>query len=189
MSWLNEYPRPQLRRESFFSLNGTWQLDGKPIRVPFPPQSANSEYAGEVGDELNYLRTFVLPEGFAAPGMRVILHFGAVDQIAHVFVNGKAVVQHVGGYLPFSADVTDALCSGENELKVHVIDTLSHEYPYGKQRKDRGGMWYTPVSGIWQTVWMEAVPARHVECIRITPDLTGIDLTVEAPAGDFRRTA
>ena len=182
MSWMNEYPRPQMKRSSFFSLNGGWNLDGKKVNVPFPPQSKFSGYKGVVGDELNYQKAFTLPEGFAAAGQRVLLHFGAVDQIADVYVNGKHVANHIGGYLPFYADVTDALQPGENEVKLHVVDTLSHVYPYGKQRKDRGGMWYTPVSGIWQTVWMEAVPEIHVEKIKITPDMKGIDLTVFANA-------
>lgn len=188
MSWMNEYPRPQLRRNSFFSLNGEWQMDGGSIIVPFPPQSKLSGYKGKLNEDgkLNYTRAFELPQGFAAPGQRVRLHFGAVDQIADVAVNGKDVVHHEGGYLPFFADITDALREGENVLQVRVIDTLSHDYPYGKQRKDRGGMWYTPVSGIWQSVWMEAVPQQPVEKIRITPDMTGIDLIVQTKAKDCR---
>jgi len=179
MSWMTEYPRPQLKRDSFFCLNGVWKLDGEDINVPFPPQSRLSGYMGDVKDALHYERSFVLPEGFAAPGMRVRLHFGAVDQVCEVFVNGKSVACHEGGYLPFFADITDALCDGENRLCVDAVDTLSHDYPYGKQRKDRGGMWYTPVSGIWQSVWLEAVPEKPIENVRITPDLKGIDVVVE----------
>lgn len=183
--WTREYPRPQLRRSSFYCLNGQWLLDGRPIEVPYPPQSALSGFEGPVPEELLYERRFVLPAQFARPSDRVWLHFGAVDQIAAVFVNGKPAVRHEGGYLPFKADVTDLLDAPgqENLLTVQVTDTLSHDYPYGKQRKDRGGMWYTPVSGIWQTVWMEAVPAAGaVESLRITPDLTGVTLEVATDA-------
>ena len=182
MSWMTEYPRPQLKRDSFFCLNGVWQLDGKDINVPFPPQSRLSGYEGQVGDELHYVKKFALPAGFA-DNKRVRLHFGAVDQVCKVFVNGKPVAEHEGGYLPFFADVTDVLAEGENELVVDAVDTLSHDYPYGKQRKDRGGMWYTPVSGIWQTVWMEAVPEKAIENVKITPNLKGITVVVEGGDG------
>ena len=129
---------------------------------------------------------FTLPEGFAAPGFRVLLHFGAVDQVAEAWVNGKSVVRHEGGYLPFSADITAALLPGENRLEVKAVDTLSRDYPYGKQHKRPHGMWYTPVSGIWQPVWLEAVPERGaVSALRITPDLTGMDVEVEAGGAEF----
>ncbi|MBR6766458.1 MAG: glycoside hydrolase family 2 [Clostridia bacterium] len=179
---MNEYPRPQLKRNSFFCLNGKWTMNGSEITVPYPPQSELSGYKGDISDILEYRRAFVLPEGFLSDNRRGILHFGAVDQVAEVFVNEKKVACHEGGYLPFSADITDVLIDGENTLRVHVIDTLSHDYPYGKQRKDRGGMWYTPVSGIWQSVWMEAVPEEHIESLNILPDLMGITLTVKTSA-------
>ena len=178
LNWLNEYPRPQMRRNSFFCLNGEWTLDEQKVQVPYPPQSKLSGFEGEVKDMLTYVKLFKLPEGFLPEGWRLMLHFGAVDQIADVFFNGRPVVHHEGGYLPFSADVTPCVKPGENEMVVAVLDALDHDYPYGKQRKKRGGMWYTPVSGIWQTVWMEAVPEKRVESISITPDLTGITLNV-----------
>jgi len=184
MTWLAEYPRPQLKRDSFFPLNGTWQLNGKPIEVPFPPESRLSGYTGENDGHLTYTRTFVLPEGFAAPGQRVRLHFGAVDQIADVELNGHHVIHHEGGYLPFYADISGFLCPGVNTLTVRATDTLSHDYPYGKQSKDRGGMWYTPVSGIWQTVWMEALPEKPIESLRVIPDMKGITLTIETRADE-----
>lgn len=186
MSWMTEYPRPQLKRESFFCLNGEWVLDEQKIQVPFPPQSKLSGFAGEVKDMLTYVKLFRLPEGFLPRGWRLMLHFGAVDQIADVFFNGRPVAHHEGGYLPFSADVTELIKQGENEIVVAVLDALDHDYPYGKQCKKRGGMWYTPVSGIWQTVWMEAVPEKRVESIRITPDLAGITLQVEAGCGEVQ---
>lgn len=185
-SWDRTYPRPQLRRDSFFPLDQGWTLNGRPIRVPWPPQAPLSGWTGEVGDVLRYKTAFTLPEGFAAPGFRVLLHFGAVDQVAEAWVNGKSVVRHEGGYLPFSADITAALLPGENRLEVKAVDTLSRDYPYGKQHKRPHGMWYTPVSGIWQPVWLEAVPERGaVSALRITPDLTGIDVEVEAGGAEF----
>jgi len=180
-NWNEYYPRPQLRRESFLSLNGTWELNGKAITLPFPPESKASGYAGEVNGEMCYRRFFHLPEGFWHKGHQVILHFGAVDQVCSVQVNGRIVMHHEGGYLPFEADITDWLNLGENEIVVNATDTLSHDYPYGKQRKDRGGMWYTPVSGIWQSVWLECVPEKYIEEICIMPDTKGIFLCVESP--------
>ena len=179
-SWNEYYPRPQLRRESFLSLNGVWKLNGNDITVPFPPESQAAEYRGELSELMSYERTFDLPKGFCQGNQRVILHFGAVDQVCHVYVNNQLVIKHEGGYLPFSADITDQLCLGDNQLRVEAEDTLSHDYPYGKQRKDRGGMWYTPVSGIWQSVWLEAVARKHIREIKITPDTKGITLHVAA---------
>jgi len=178
LSWMNEYPRPQLRRESFLCLNGQWMLDDQAIQVPFPPQSRLSGFRGEVRYMLTYVKLFKLPAGFLPKGWRLRLHFGAVDQIADVFFNGRPAAHHEGGYLPFWADVTDWVKQGENEIVVSVMDALDHDYPYGKQCKKRGGMWYTPVSGIWQTVWMEAVPPVCVESLRITPDMTGITMQI-----------
>lgn len=185
-SWDRYYPRPQLRRDSFLPLNRDWLLNGSPIQAPWPPQAHLSEYGGQAGEVLRYETAFTLPEGFAPRGCRVLLHFGAVDQVAEVWVNGRSVIRHEGGYLPFSADVTDALRFGENRLEVKAVDTLSHDYPYGKQHKRPHGMWYTPVSGIWQPVWLEAVPERGaVSGLRLTPDLTGVDVEVEAGGAEF----
>jgi len=179
MSWNTYYPRPQLRRDSFLSLNGEWELNDGIINVPFPPESRLSGYNGPIKKRLEYTRMFTLPEGFTKPGERVILHFGAVDQVAELFINNKWAPPHEGGYLPFSMDITDLLDEGENELFVRAIDPLSHEYPWGKQKKKRGGMWYTPVSGIWQSVWLESVPENHIESLKITPDLTGITICTD----------
>ena len=176
----NEYPRPSMVRDSFLCLNGRWDFaisdTGTPeeykekILVPFPPESMLSEIGRSTEyKNLYYRRYFRLPEGFLPEGYRLILHFGAVDQIADVYVNGEKVTHHEGGYLPFYADVTDKLRE-ENELRVRVRDTLDLKYPYGKQTKKRGGMWYTPVSGIWQTVWLEAVPENHIKGLKITTD-------------------
>lgn len=172
-----EHPNPMLRRETWISLNGEWMLNKLPIRVPFPPQSVLSGYKGEVGDVFHYERQFILPDGFA--GGRVLLHFGAVDQIAEVRVNKTFIGKHAGGYLPFTFDVTNALLPGLNLIEVDAQDTLNRDYPYGKQTNKRGGMWYTPVSGIWQSVWLEAVPERYIQNVRFTPDLTGVKVEVE----------
>ena len=173
------YPRPQMRRESFLNLNGAWDFTLSPspeapaeydrsILVPYPPQSLLSGLHLHCPEDqwLFYRRRFTLPDGFRKD--RVILHIGAADQIAAVTVNGKAVGEHVGGYEAFFMDITDALTEGENELIVRVRDELSKEVlPYGKQSPKRGGMWYTPVSGIWQTVWLESVPAKYIRALRI----------------------
>ncbi len=172
-----EYPRPQMKRENWMSLNGMWKLDGDEIRVPFPPQSQLSNYGKKVKDIFTYEKKFVLSENMK--GERILLHFGAVDQIAEVILNGKSLGTHEGGYLEFSFDVTDCIKRvGENNLQIKVTDTLSLDYPYGKQCKKRGGMWYTPVSGIWKSVWLEAVTDKYIERIKMTPDLTGVNLEV-----------
>ena len=182
-----EYPRPQLRRESYCCLNGTWDFSienggevtytGK-IVVPFAPESRLSGVEREIDkdDLLIYEKDLYLQPDFIND--RVLLHFGAVDQVATVFVNGHAVGSHSGGYLPFSLDITAHVHDGENHLRVEVRDPLDRNLPYGKQTDKRGGMWYTKVSGIWQTVWLESVPDGYIENVKITPDLTGINLVV-----------
>ena len=178
----NEYPRPQLRRDSFFCLNGPWRFavngeDRGSILVPYPPESKLSgASAPEPGDQLTYEREFTLPEGFRKE--RVLLHFGAVDQECTVYLNDIELGSHVGGYLPFSFDVTEQLRE-TNTLRVIVFDPLDTDLPYGKQKKDRGGMWYTPVSGIWQTVWMESVPERCIRGVKLEPSLDSVVITVD----------
>ena len=175
-AWMRVYPRPQMRRDSFVSLCGTWQLSVKrgelctplgEIRVPFAPESRLSGIRRTLarGEEWVYERSFTPPRENA----RVLLHFGAVDQTCAVFVNRKLAGKHVGGYLPFSLDITPYLTDGENLLTVTVRDPLDRNLPYGKQRKKRGGMWYTPISGIWQPVWLESVPHYHFRSMMITP--------------------
>ena len=174
------YPRPQLRRNSYLCLNDGWTMNEKPIKLPFCPQADLSGYECEAIDELPttmlYSRTLVIPADFKKQeNDRIILHFGAVDQSAQVFINNRPVMRHEGGYLPFEADITDHLhASGEeNLISLYAEDTLDHFYPWGKQRKDRGGMWYTPVSGIWQTVWLEAVPETYITSLKMTPKEDG----------------
>ena len=147
----NEYPRPQLRRDSFLCLNGRWRyaINGEElgdILVPYPPEAPlSSARAPMPGDQMTYEREFTLPEGFCKD--RVLLHFGAVDQECTVYLNDMELGSHVGGYLPFSFDVTEKLRE-VNTLRVIAFDPLDTDLPYGKQKYGRGGMWYTPVSGI-----------------------------------------
>jgi len=178
------YPRPLLRRDEWQSLDGTWTLDGRDITVPYPPQSGKSGWEGEVPDVLVYRREF--DPGAIPDGYRLILHFGAVDQCARVCVNGIPAGSHEGGYLPFSFDITDLVRGGSNELEVTAEDRLSHDYPYGKQTDSPGGMWYTPVSGIWQTVWLEKVPSDHITGVRFDADpFTGqVSWSIESTGDD-----
>ena len=153
MNTWTSYPRPQLKRDGYLILNENWKCNGQDIRMPFPPQSSLSGFEGEVPDVLFYETEFFVPEKMTK--QKLLLHFGAVDQIAEVTLNGTYLGKHEGGYLPFSFDITKIVKQGSgNHLEVKVTDTLDHKYPYGKQTKKRGGMWYTPVSGIWQPVWL-----------------------------------
>ena len=181
------YPRPRMRRDSYVNLNGAWDFAvGEPtfgerkILVPFCPESRLSgigEHFPE-GTQLWYRRSFTLPEGFCRG--RVLLHFGAADQTAEVFVNGEKVGSHEGGYLPFCFDITDAL-QQENVLTVCCRDDLrDSSFPYGKQVMARGGMWYTPVSGIWQTVWLESVPETYIRELRV--ENRGFAVTIDIGA-------
>ncbi|MBQ8846744.1 MAG: hypothetical protein IJ006_06340 [Lachnospiraceae bacterium] len=171
-----KHPRPQMRRGLFHMIEG-WRLNGRDICVPFPPQAPLSGYEGDVGTRLCYEVSFVLPENFTKD--RVLLHFGAADQVAEVWVNGHCVGTHEGGCLPFFFDITEVILrAGENRLEVKVTDELSKVYPYGKQSKTPGGMWYTQVSGIWQTVWLENVPERYIEEVRLTPDSEGVTVKI-----------
>ncbi len=173
-----QHPRPQMKRESYVILNDNWTLNGNPIRLPFVPESYLSEYQGRIGQTLMYETSFCIPDFFVKE--RILLHFGAVDQIAEVWVNGNYIGRHEDGYLAFSFDITDAVRKNtENRLVVKVTDTLSKNYPYGKQRKRRGGMWYTPISGIWQNVWLENVPAQYIERLVLKPDLEGIFIAAQ----------
>ena len=189
-----EYPRPQMVRKDWMNLNGLWEyaiqsrdrqqpdsFDGQ-ILVPFPVESALSGVMKAVGEEnrLWYRRSVKIPKKWAS--RRVLLHFGAVDWDATVWVNGKQVGNHRGGYDPFTLDITDALkSSGEQEIVVSVWDpTNAGTQPRGKQVKEPRGIWYTAVTGIWQTVWLEPVPKTYIESIRIVPDVDNKSLRVIA---------
>ena len=181
------YPRPQLKRNSYVNLNGVWELDAEgntmPILIPFCPESRLSGIGRHFpeGEDLIYRLRFTLPEGFRKE--RVLLHFGAVDQCAEVFLNGMELGEHSGGYTSFTFDITNTLRE-ENILEVGISDDLyDRTQPYGKQTLKRGGMWYTPVSGIWQSVWLESVPETYIENLDIRTDLHAATITV-TPALD-----
>jgi len=194
---LPEHPRPQLVRDAWLNLNGLWQFAvakagerppigkelGRRILVPFPIESALSGVM-ESADRLWYRRMFEAPTEWR--GKRVLLHFGAVDWEATVYVNGKRMIVHRGGYDAFTIDVTSALKrTGPQELVVGVFDPSdAGDQPRGKQVRVPKGIWYTPTTGIWQTVWLEAVPRRYIAQLSVTPDLDGNAVEVHARSSD-----
>jgi beta-galactosidase/beta-glucuronidase len=190
-SALAEYPRPQMVRDPWISLNGLWDyaikpkgetapttFDGK-ILVPFAIESALSGVGKNVGKENNlwYRRTVSIPSSMK--NKTLLLHFGAVDWQSDVYVNGKKVASHQGGYDPFSVDITTYLKSGQQEIVVAVWDPSDEgPQPRGKQVNKPHAIWYTPVTGIWQTVWLEAVPKTYLNGFRQTPDIDSKNLSV-----------
>lgn len=197
-----EYPRPQMTRKEWLNLNGVWGFEittnnGQPtlfpqeILVPFPVESALSGVMKRTSenDRLWYRRTFEIPRAWI--GRRVLLHFGAVDFEATVFVNGRNLGKHRGGYDAFSFDITDSLITGgENELVVSAWDPSdAGTQPRGKQVRKPNGIWYTSTSGIWQTVWLEPVGAAHLTKLNITPDLDRSEVVLNpmttAPLGRY----
>ncbi|MFD8734304.1 PA14 domain-containing protein [Streptomyces sp. NPDC059618] len=192
------YPRPQLTRTDWRDLNGSWQFApakageqppvgrklAEKIRVPYPVESQLSGIERHE-DRMWYRRTFTVPRDWkVGSGKHLQLNFGAVDWRAEVYVNGTKVAEHQGGYDKFGADITAALKPGRTqELIVGVYDPTDAQNgenpPVGKQRLDPSGIWYTPSSGIWQTVWMEPVAADHVDSLKLTPDVRNSRLTVE----------
>jgi len=195
---LAEYPRPQLVRERWTNLNGTWEyaitdssaatppakFDGS-ILVPFAVESQLSGVQKTVNEQqlLWYRRTFTAPA--RKNGERLLLHFGAVDWKATISVNGKEVGTHTGGYDPFTYDITDALtASGPQTLVVRVWDpTDAGDQPRGKQTRQPEGIFYTSVTGIWQTVWLEPVPAAYVARLATTSNIDNGSVTVSVTTG------
>lgn len=179
---LSEYPRPQFVRNSYINLNGKWKCEfskskklpnefNTDIIVPFSPETPLSGVGRVLSPDeyLHYEKKFELPENFNKG--RIFIHFGAVDQIATVYLNGTEIGTHKGGYTPFTFELTDYIKQDENVLNVTVKDySDTKEYSKGKQKFKRGGIWYSPQSGIWQTVWLESTPAQFLERVKITPD-------------------
>lgn len=190
---LPEYPRPQLVRKNWRNLNGYWDYaitkfvnepenyDGK-ILVPFSPEAPLSGVMRQLlPDEYLHYRLIFEHEG--APAAHVILHFGAVDERCKVYLNGKKIGEHRGGYLPFEFDIASVLKEGKNVLTLCVQDFSDSSYhANGKQVLKRGGIWYTAQSGIWQTVWLEEVPENYIEHIKITPVLKSGTVLLEIAA-------
>ncbi len=189
-----EYPRPQLRRDHWTNLNGHWDYAVTPkdrkeapeewegeILVPFaieaPLSGVERRFTPE--DALWYRRSF---EAAKPDGTRTLLNFEAVDYQSTVWVNDTEVGSHTGGNLPFSFDITDALVAGANTLTVRVTDATDSAYQlHGKQRLNPKGIWYTPVSGIWQTVWMEEVPEHRIENLSVVTRMNGsVTIRIEA---------
>ena len=189
-NWKDAYPRPQLVRDKWLSLDGKWTFSikktteaglpsqPKAINVPFCPESMLSglNRLTRQDEIMLYGRGFTIPEEWE--GMRLILHLGAVDQIAKVYIDGKFAGSHEGGYLPFSFDITELLNEGggKHSVIVEAFDTLDHKYPWGKQKYKSGGIWYTPVSGIWQSVWLEPVPEKHITSLEIDTGLNWAEI-------------
>lgn len=189
---LPEYPRPQMVRDTFLNLNGMFDYaitnesaqwvddyDGQ-IRVPFAIESCLSGVCKKItaADRLWYRKKFTLPKSF--DGKRTLLHFGAVDWECKVYVNKTEVAHHIGGYCPFSADITDAIVSGENELVVWVYDPTDAGWQNrGKQASESHGFWYTSTSGIWKTVWLEPVSENYIKGYKITPDIDEDTVTIK----------
>jgi len=195
---LPEYPRPLMERSEWMSLNGLWNyailpvgkpapsaFDGK-ILVPFAVESSLSGVQKKVGkaNELWYEREFTIPSKWK--NNRVLLHFGAVDWKTDVWVNDVKVGRHTGGYTPFSFEITTALKNGSNKLIVKVWDPTNDGYqPRGKQVNKPEGIWYTPVTGIWQTVWLEPVPDKFITQVKTTPNIDINILNIEVETNNF----
>ncbi len=187
---LSEYPRPQFKRDSYICLNGYWEyairkeenipdsFDGQ-ILVPYSPEVEKSGVNKTVmpDDYLFYRLKTTIPSDFIKD--KVILHFGAVDQIAEVFINGQFAIKHIGGFLPFSVDIKPFLKDENVEIVLRVVDTTNTSYhSSGKQSLKPEGIWYKAQSGIYMPVWMESVKNGYIESLKITPNIDENTITV-----------
>ena len=188
---LSEYPRPQFKRDSYICLNGLWEYairgiesipevyDGQ-ILVPYSPEVEKSGVNKVVNpnDYLFYRLKYEIPKDFIKD--KVILHFGAVDQIAEVFINGKFAIKHVGGFLPFSLDIKPFLTDNNVEIVLRVVDTTNSSYhSSGKQSLKPEGIWYKQQSGIYMPVWMESVKEGYIEKLKITPNIDNNSVNIQ----------
>lgn len=195
---LPEYPRPIMERAQWLNLNGLWdyaitakdaprpdKFDGQ-ILVPFAVESSLSGVGKMLGENksLWYERSIEIPADWK--GKNILLNFGAVDWKAEVFVNGAKIGEHTGGYTPFSFDITKSLKDGKNTLAVRVWDSTGGTLPHGKQTTKPEGIFYTSVSGIWQTVWLEPVCATHISKLKITPDLDSSSFAITVSSADAK---
>lgn len=196
---LNQYPRPQLRRESFFPLNGKWEFTisksnflpfhyERIIIVPYCVESMLSNICQRVNDDeyLFYKKNVILPKNFIKD--QLLLHFDAVDQECEIYINQQLAFKNHQGYLPFCFDILPYINNQNSfEIVVKVKDNLNPLYPYGKQKKENKGMWYTPVSGIWQSVWLESVTNTYIKKLTITPNIDQqlIHLIIDSSSEEF----
>ncbi|MCR5188035.1 MAG: hypothetical protein K6C97_03795 [Treponema sp.] len=188
LDWNNTYPRPSLKRKGNFKiLNEGWKLNDLPINLPFPPESKLSGYKGPLGPEFTYTRELEIPEeavNCLKEGGELFLHFGAIDQVSDIFVDEEQLGHSELGYFkidcPITSQAKKAIDEGRKSVlvKVNGQDYLDKEKPYGKQRIDRGGMWYTPISGIWQTVWMEWLPKNYISKIKYSVQGSKVNFTL-----------
>lgn len=186
-----EYPNPQFKRNSYECLNGQWEFEigelgdkaNKPlsslIEVPFCPESKLSGIGHtDFINQCIYSRMITVSE--ADKAQRLVLHFGAVDHIAHIYLNGKKIFEHKGGYTPFAVDIAPHAIVGENRLTVYVEDDIRANVPSGKQSdRESYGCFYTRSTGIWQTVWLERTPKTYIRNVRFTPDVENCAVRVE----------
>ncbi len=190
---LKEYPRPQLIRDSYLCLNGEWELAtssdnnipntfDKKIIVPYCVESYLSQinYRYPLTTNYFYRKEFTLDSSFIKD--KVILHLDSIDQECCVYINKNKVKENKGGYIPFEVEIQDYLTSNINEIIIVAKDTLDHNYPWGKQRVDCKGMWYTPVSGIWKSVWLESVSNDYIKDIKISTTLTDVTIKINSTA-------
>ena len=171
----NIYPRPSLKRNGNYKiLNDGWTLNNLPVKLPFPPESKLSEYKGKITPVYTYQKEIELPQeaiNCLKQDGKLILYFGAVDQVCSVYANDELVGHSELGYFTLTCDITkqanESIANNNPRLLIRLEgeDFLDHSKPYGKQRTDRGGMWYTPISGIWQSVWMEWLPKSYISKI------------------------